>query len=107
MPSEKFEIKLKKKEVQTRLEDINKSDYFQRIASQVKKIKSGQMNKAFKGNADIWRKKFHKSNLEKYDSIISSILREDYQKYQQFIQPIRKLINFHNLKFQNSIIKKK
>lgn len=103
MAYEEFEIKLNKKEVKNSLDDINKSDYYQRIADQVKKIKSGQMNQAFKGNADKWRTIFHFSDLEKYDSIVLSILREDYQKYQQYIQPIKKLIDFHNLDLQKSL----
>ncbi|MHA1376953.1 MAG: hypothetical protein ACTSRG_01100 [Candidatus Helarchaeota archaeon] len=106
---EKFEINLNKKEIKSKFEDINKTDYYKRIASQVKKIKSGQMNKAFKGNAKIWKKQFHDTTLEKYDSIILSILKEDYQKYQQYINPIKKLINFHDLRLQKSLnkIKKK
>jgi len=110
MAFEKFEIKLDKKEIKTTLDDINKSDYYQRIANQVKKLRSGKVDKAFKGNADEWRKILHNSDLKKYDHMVLSILREDYQKYEELIQPIIQFIDFHELDFQEflkKIIQKK
>ncbi len=102
MPTEKFEINLNKKEIKTAVDDVNKNDYFKRITTQVKKLRSGQMDQAFKGNVEKWRKTFHDSDLEKYDFMILSVLREDYTKYQQYIQAIKKLIDFHDIKLKKS-----
>ncbi|MFX1449634.1 MAG: hypothetical protein ACFFCM_02255 [Promethearchaeota archaeon] len=102
MSSEKFEIKLNKKEIKNTMDDINKTDFFQRIATQVKKVRSGKIKEAFKGNAERWRNIFHNTDLKKYDYIVLSILREYYQNYQEFIKPIKKYIDFHDLHIKNS-----
>ncbi|MHA1649337.1 MAG: hypothetical protein ACTSYB_04005 [Candidatus Helarchaeota archaeon] len=102
---EKFEIKLDKKEVKNALSDVTETDYFQRISAQVKKLRSGQMNQAFKGNAEKWEKLFHTHALEKYDTLILSILREEYQTYQEFIDPIKKLIGFHKINLKQTLQK--
>jgi hypothetical protein len=103
--AEKFEIKLDKKEVKNALNDVEQSDYYNRIAEQVKKIRTGQINDAFKGNASKWQSLFNDDELEKYDTLILSILRSDYQQYQEFIQPIKSFINFHKLHLKKTIFK--
>ena len=103
--AEKFEIKLDKKEVKNALNDVEQSNYYNRIAEQVKKIRTGQINDAFKGNAEKWKDLFHSDELEKYDSLILSILRSDYQEYQQYIKPIKNFINFHKLNLKKTIFK--
>ncbi|NVM01458.1 MAG: hypothetical protein HWN67_03935 [Candidatus Helarchaeota archaeon] len=100
MSTEKFEIKINKKEIKNAIEDINQSDFYKRIATQVKKVRSGKIKEAFKGNAEKWRKFFHNTDLDKYDFIVLSILREQYQNYQEYIKPIKKLIDFHDLKLK-------
>ncbi|TFG05266.1 MAG: hypothetical protein EU536_02485 [Promethearchaeota archaeon] len=102
MPSDNFEIKLDKKEIKTTLKDIEDSDYYKRIANQVKKIRTGEINQAFKGNGDKWKEIFHSHTIETYDKLIISVLREEYQEYQKYIEPIKKLINFHNLNIHDS-----
>ncbi len=97
MSNEKFEIKLNKKEIKNTMDDINKSDFYKRIAAQVKKVRSGKIKEAFKGNVDKWRKIFHNTDLEKYDFIVLSILREYYQNFEEYIKPIKKFIEFHEL----------
>ena len=101
MSFEKFEIKLNKKEIKNAMDDINKTNFYQRIATQVKKVRSGKIKEAFKGNAERWQRNFHDIDLEKYDYIVLSILREHYQKYQEFIKPIKKFIDFHDLKIKD------
>ena len=102
---EKFEIKLDKKEVKNTIEDIEKSDYYKRIADQVKKIRSGETNQAFKGNADKWRDLFHNFALDDHDNIIMSVMHEDYLGYQAYIDPIKKLIGFHKLNLKKTLDK--
>ncbi|MHA1265576.1 MAG: hypothetical protein ACTSRS_10105 [Candidatus Helarchaeota archaeon] len=94
---DKFEIKLNKKELKTTLHEIEQSDYYKRIAEQVKKVRSGQTNQAFKGNAEKWKDIFHSATITSYDKLILSMLREDYLEYQKYIKPIKKLIKFHKL----------
>jgi hypothetical protein len=103
---DKFDIKIDKKEVKKSLDDITGSDYYQRIAEQVKKIKTGQINETFKGNADKWKNLFHQNALDDYDQIVLSILRDEYQEYQQFIDPIKDIIDFHKLDLTKSLKKK-
>ena len=100
---EKFEIKLDKKEVKNTISDIAQSEYYSRIAAQVKKLRSGQMDQAFKGNYEKWKNLYHTSALDSYDTLILSILRENYQEYQQYIDPIKKLIGFHKLNIKKSL----
>ncbi|MHA1131194.1 MAG: hypothetical protein ACTSQI_17200 [Candidatus Helarchaeota archaeon] len=100
---EKFEIKIDKKEVKNAISDVVESDYYKRIAQQVKKLRSGQMKKAFKGNADKWRTIIHESAIEGYDEIILSILRENYQEYQEYIEPIKKMIRFHKIDLRKTL----
>lgn len=102
---EKLEIKIDKKEVKNALSDVTESDYYRRIANQVKKLRTGQMDQAFKGNADKWRNIFHESALDEYDDVVLSILRENYQEYQEFIDPIKKLIGFHKLNLKETLQK--
>ena len=103
--AEKFEIKIDKKEVKNALNDITQTDYYNRIAMQVKKIRTGQINDAFKGNAEKWKDIFHSDELEKYDTLILSSLRAEYQQYQQYIAPVKNLISFHKLNLRKILIK--
>jgi CRISPR/Cas system CMR subunit Cmr6 (Cas7 group RAMP superfamily) len=103
--SEKFEIKLDKKEVKNALNDVVQSDYYNRIAAQVKKVRTGQINDAFKGNAEKWIDLFHLDELDKYDSLILSSLRSEYQEYQQYITLIKNFISFHKLNLKKTLIK--
>jgi hypothetical protein len=103
--TDKFEIKLDKKEAKNMLAEIEQSNYYSRIASQVKKIRSGQANKAFKGNADKWKEIFHSNAIQSYDDLILSLLREDYQQYQDYIDPVKKMVKFHKLNLQKTLKK--
>lgn len=103
--TEKFEIKLDKKELKNALNDVEQSNYYNRIAAQVKKIRTGQINDIFKGNAEKWRDLFHHDELEKYDALILSILQSDYQGYQEYIKPIKSYISFHKLNLKKAIFK--
>lgn len=103
--SEKFEIKIDKKEVKNTINEVTDSDYYRRIAEQVKKIRSGQMNEVFKGNTEKWEQLFHLSALKNYDEIVFSILREEYRKYQQYIDPMKKLIVFYKINLKETLKK--
>ena len=103
--SEKCEIKVDKKEVKNTISDIEKSDYYQRISEQVKKIRSGQVNEAFKGNAEKWKEMFQNAALAEHDSAILAIMREEYVKYSDYIEQIQKFIGFHKLNIQKSLSK--
>ncbi len=102
---DKFEINIDKKEVKNAINDVVESDYYKRIAQQVKKLRSGQMNEAFKGNADKWKALIHESAIQEYDEIILSILRENYAEYQEFIEPIKKMIGFHKINLKQTLQK--
>ncbi|NVM27983.1 MAG: hypothetical protein HWN65_03990 [Candidatus Helarchaeota archaeon] len=104
---DKFEINLDKKEVKNTIDEIEQSDYYKRIAEQVKKVRTGEIHQAFKGNAEKWKNLFHTSALDSYDNLVVSILREDYQDYQKYIEPIKKLVGFHKLNLKNAIFKEK
>ncbi len=103
--TDKFEIKIDKKEVKSTIDEVTESDYYKRISEQVKKIRSGQMNDTFKGNADKWREILHNTALEDYDEIVLSILREEYQGYQEYIDPIKKMIGFHKINLKKTLEK--
>ncbi|NHI94087.1 MAG: hypothetical protein EAX96_16475 [Candidatus Lokiarchaeota archaeon] len=88
--SEKLKLSINKREMKKEIQNIEQSDYFFSLKTQIKKIKSGMLSKTFHGEEERYEKILNEE-LSYSDNLISGLFSERFRfnKYEFIIGDIK------------------